>query len=94
MLNNEELTDSHLPVMVDIGSCNLHKVHNAFGKGLDVFGHDAEDLALKLFYSLKHSAARREDLKIVQFALELDSVFFCAMWKVDGYHCNQLLQEF
>ena len=50
-------------------------MHNASGKGLAVFGHDAEDLALKLFYWFKHSAARWEDLKIVQFALELDSVF-------------------
>jgi len=74
-LVNKELTDSPLPVMVDIGSCNLHKVHNAFGKGLAIFGHDAVDLALKLFYWFKHSAARRDDLKIVQFALELDSIF-------------------
>jgi len=73
-LVNKELTDSHLPMMVDIGSCNLHKVHNAFAKGLVVFGQDAEDLALKLFYWFKHSAARREDLQIVQFALELDSI--------------------
>ena len=73
-LINKELADSHLPMMIDVGSCNLHKVHNAFAKGLTVFGHDAEDLALKLFYWFKHSAARREDLQSVQFALELDSV--------------------
>ena len=33
-LVNKELTDSHLPMMVDIGSCNLHKVRSAFAKGL------------------------------------------------------------
>ena len=33
----KELTDSHLPMMVDIGSCNLHKMHNAFAKSLATF---------------------------------------------------------
>ena len=36
-LVNKELTDSHLPMMVDIGSSSLHKVHNAFAKGLATF---------------------------------------------------------
>ena len=36
-LVNKELTDSHLPMMVDIGSCNLHKVHTAFAKRLATF---------------------------------------------------------
>ena len=36
-LVNKELTDSHLPVMVDIGSCSLHIVHNAFAKRLATF---------------------------------------------------------
>jgi len=69
---NKALTDSRLPPLVDIGSCNLHKVHNAFGKGLASFGKDAEDVTLKLFYWFKHSAARREDFKGVQFQLDLD----------------------
>ena len=33
-LVNKELTDSYIPMMFDIGSCNLHKVHNAFAKRL------------------------------------------------------------
>jgi len=36
-LVNKELTDSYIPMMVDIGSCNLHKVHNAFAKRLATF---------------------------------------------------------
>jgi len=36
-LVNKELIDSHLPMMVDIGSCSLHKLHNAFVKGLSTF---------------------------------------------------------
>ena len=72
---SKALTDSHLPVLVDIGSCNLHKVHNAFGRSLLIYGKDAEELALKLFYWFKHSAARREDFKAIQFELELEDVF-------------------
>ena len=33
-LVDKELTDSHLPMVVDIGSCSLRKVHNAFAKRL------------------------------------------------------------
>jgi hypothetical protein len=72
---NKELAECHLPTLIDIGTCSLHKVHNAFSKGLDDFGSDSEDLSVKLFYWFKHSSARREDLKIVQFSLELDEVF-------------------
>jgi len=36
-LVNKELTDNRLPMMVDIGSCSLHKVHNAFAKRLATF---------------------------------------------------------
>ena len=67
---SKALTDSHLPALVDIGSCNLHKVHNAFGRSLQIYGKDAEELALKLFHWYKHSAARREDFKAIQFELE------------------------
>jgi surfactin synthase thioesterase subunit len=74
---NKALSEAHLPIMVEIGTCNLHKVHNhnAFGKSLQLFGRDAEELTLKLFYRFKHSAARRSDFKAVQFHLDLDDVF-------------------
>jgi hypothetical protein len=67
---SKALTDSHLSVLVDIGSYNLHKVHNAFGRSLQIYGKDAEELALKLFHWYKHSAARHEDFKAIQFELE------------------------
>ncbi len=71
---NTELTNAKLPTLINIGSCNLHKVHNAFGKGIASFGKEAEDLALKLFYWFKHSAARREDYRIIQVELDLNEV--------------------
>src|SRR6266516_4612807 len=74
-LVSKQLIDSHLPALIDIGFCTLHKVHNAFGKGLAVFGNDAEELGVKLFYWFKHSAARREDFRDVQIDFDVDDVF-------------------
>ena len=34
---NKYLVEAKLPKLVDIGSCNLHVVHNGFGKGFGVF---------------------------------------------------------
>jgi hypothetical protein len=73
---NRELTEAKLPLLINIGSCTLHAIHNAFGKYLVAFGSDAEDLVLKLFYWFKHSAGRREDYRFVQIELELNHLFF------------------
>ena len=62
--------------MVYIGSCNLHKAHNAFAKSLTTFGKDAEDVVVKLYYWFKNSAARREDFRTVQLDLDLDELAF------------------
>jgi hypothetical protein len=69
---NKTLTDSKLPCLVDVGFCNLHVIHNAFGKGLEVFGHDAETLSIELYYWFKQSAARREDLKFELITADME----------------------
>jgi hypothetical protein len=73
---NSALNSSDLPVLVDIGSCNLHVVHNAFGKGLQAFGQESEKLPLELFYSFKHSATRREDFKLLQISMDMEEHLF------------------
>ncbi|KAH9374344.1 hypothetical protein HPB48_018324 [Haemaphysalis longicornis] len=35
--------------LLDVGECSLHKVHNAFSKGLDVFCSDVEELARDVY---------------------------------------------
>lgn len=45
---------------VDLGSCVLHIVHNAFGKGLEKYGKEVDQLCLELL-------ARREDYQQLQF---------------------------
>jgi hypothetical protein len=74
-LVDKALTEAHQPMMVEISTRNLHTVHKAFGKHLVSFGNDAEELATKLFYRSKHSAARRSYFKDMQYHLELDDVF-------------------
>lgn len=37
------------PLLVDVGNCNLHKVHNAFAKGLDAFGVDVEEVVRNIY---------------------------------------------
>ncbi|KAH9384109.1 hypothetical protein HPB48_026095 [Haemaphysalis longicornis] len=43
------------PNLLDIGECNLHKVHNAFGTGLNSFVADVELLVMDIYYFFKHA---------------------------------------
>lgn len=56
------------PLLVDVGNCNLHKVHNAFAKGLDAFGVDVEEVVRNIYYYFK-GAVRAEALKDCQQSL-------------------------
>ena len=55
----------------DIGSCNLHIVHNAFKKGLDAFTSSNSEFVIDLHSWFKLSAARREDYEDVQEQMSL-----------------------
>ena len=57
---------------VDLGSCVLHVVHNAFGKGFKKYGKVIGQLCLDLHAIFKHSAARREDYKQLQLDMGVD----------------------
>lgn len=61
------------PGLTDIGSCNMHIVHNSFGKGIDEYGTVVEHLCLNLYYLFKHSAARREEYKSLQIDLDIEA---------------------
>ena len=57
--------------LVDIGTCNLHICHNAFGKGLGVFANEISEFVIDLHWWFKQSATRREDFEAVQQELGL-----------------------
>ena len=43
--------------LVDLGSCTIHIVHNAFGKGMQQCGKEIEQLCMDLHSLFKYSAA-------------------------------------
>ena len=54
------------PNLIEIGTCNIHKVHNAFHHALENFGSNVESLGIELFYYFKSSAVMREDYEKAQ----------------------------
>lgn len=51
----KKLKESVNSNLLDIGECNLHKVHNAFGSGLTAFGSDVEQLVIDIYYFFKYA---------------------------------------
>ena len=62
--------------LVDLGSCSIHTIHNAFGKGLEKCGKEIEQLCMDLHALFKYSAARHEDFREVQIEMDLDLTNF------------------
>ena len=85
------------PGLVDIGSCPIHVIHNAFGKGLEHYGKDVDQLCLDLYSLFKYSAARREDFKEVQVEMELDTNNFLqhteVRWLSIGPSIKRILEQ-
>ncbi len=52
--------------LLEIGSCTLHVVHNAFAKGLEEYGKNISEFVLEVYQWFKLSAARREDFAALQ----------------------------
>ena len=44
--------------LVDLGSWCIHIIHNAFGKGLEKYGKEIDQLCFDLHSFFKYSAAR------------------------------------
>ena len=72
-------------------------IHNAFGKGLEHYGKDDDQLCLDLYSLFKYSAARREDFKEVQVEMELDTNNFLqhteVRWVSIGPSIKRILEQ-
>lgn len=64
------------PDLIDISTCNLHKIHNAFSKAYDSFGSDVEDLGIESYYYFKNSPVSMEDFEKVQVQLGIPKHVF------------------
>ena len=51
---------------VDIGTCNIHVIHNRFGKSIEKYGKDCGQLAIDVHSLYKYRAARRKDFRELQ----------------------------
>ena len=73
---NMSLKGAENPGMINIGTCNLHVVHNSFYKALEAYGTPVDDLALDIHCFFKISSARREDFKFIQLEEEVETHTF------------------
>ena len=73
---NESLKGKGLPGLLEFKPCTIHSVYNAFKQGLQVYGQQAEQLALDVFYWFRAHPCRKEDFFDTQLGLELDEEFF------------------
>lgn len=63
---NTDMLNSQNRGLVDIGTCNLHIVNNAFLKGLDELGSIISDLSVSLKYFFKDRPSRWSDYEYCQ----------------------------
>ena len=82
---------------LNIGSCNLHKVHNAFRKGLSELNIDLDQFARDIYFFLKLSSARREDYsdleKITEVAAAYAIKHSSAIWLSLKFVCIRILEQ-
>lgn len=55
--------------LIDIGSCDLHIVHNAFKKGLNVFGNNVANLMVNVHCFFDGEPLRSKEYEDVQTKL-------------------------
>lgn len=83
--------------ILDIGSCNLHKIHNAFKSSLECIKFDINELCQNLYFSLKFPT-RREDYKLSSLETDIETHFMLRFvetrWLSLGTICERILEQF
>ena len=72
----DELIQQNYPEskgLIDLGSCTIHTVHNAFGKDIEQYGTQIDLLCKDLYALFQYSAARHEDYVGVQVEMEVET---------------------
>lgn len=84
--------------IIDIGSCPLHTVHNAFLKGLENLEIDVSDFIVKVYYYFHKRDLRVEDFEKVQVELKLPTHRFIkhtsTRWLTIGPAADRLIEQF
>ena len=63
---NEWLKELGHSKLIDIGTCNLHMVHNVFLKSLNAFGNEISDFIIDIYYFFKQWPTRKADFEEIQ----------------------------
>ena len=94
---NTPLKGAGNPGMINIGTCNLHVVHNSFCKALEAYGTPVDDLAVDIHSFFKISSARREDFKFIQLEEEVETHTFLrhvpSRWLTLGPVVDRLIEQ-
>lgn len=98
---NNALSKKSLPPLLNIGTCNLHIMHNALRKGLGKLEFDIDKFALDVHQWFRASPARKEDFHSLQVEL-LDEalanhVFLRHVdtrWLTLGPVCDRLIEQY
>lgn len=69
-MNNQLLEDRKKPLL-NVGTCNIHILHNGFLKGLEELGENASELIIAVHYFFKGWPSRLEDFETLQIQLGL-----------------------
>lgn len=79
-----EMKSSHDKTVLDVGTCSLHPVHNAFGEGLKSISFPYDQFAHDIYFFFKLSAARREDFILANLCSDLEIRYahrhVCTRW--------------
>ena len=78
------------PDLIDLGSCSIHVIHNAFGKGLEKHGKEVDKFRMDLHSLFKYSAARHEDSRTSSLKWNLNLSTFKSIQKSGGWLLVQL----
>lgn len=83
--------------LVDIGSCTIHTIHNAFLKGLESLSIDISDFIIKVYYFFHHKDLRWSNYQKVQQNLNLPAHSFekhiSTRWLTMGPAADRILEQ-
>ena len=83
--------------LVDIGTCNLHVVHNSYLKGLSKFGDVGKELIIHVYHFFKKFPARWDDFSAIQIKEKCDTRRFMkhtsTRWLTLGPAAERLLSQ-
>ena len=69
---NDTLKNEGFSGLILQTTCCLHIVHNAFCKGLNIYGEESEELAFDMHYQFKNAPCKREDFLELEQEMDME----------------------